>query len=314
MSKYSLDNRPKYIYDEEQLINYWCVGFLNIDTNEIIRFKVFQDENKTINEIQQFIDFCSKCIKDKAIWIGFNNLNYDYPKCHKILGQSLFYRRESHDNFLNMSTDTCLWLFYHMTQDLINQQFDITGKRDTIPEWKHHIQQLDLFKIWHFDNKARMTSLKALEIAMGLDNVEDMPFKYNESINVNDIPIIESYNDNDLHATKEFYNITIGNTENPLYKGQDKIKLRIELSEKYNVNLLNKNDVAIGKELIVTRVSEKLNMDTKDIRKLRTYRKEIKVKNIIFPHIEFLSSEFNHVLSTYNNMILTSKDLEDVKE
>jgi hypothetical protein len=33
------------------------------------------------------------------------------------------------------------------------------------------IRQLDLFKMWHYNNAARSTSLKALEISMNFNNV-----------------------------------------------------------------------------------------------------------------------------------------------
>ena len=39
-----------------------------------------------------------------------------------------------------------------------------------------HVPQVDLYKIHHFDNKARTTSLKALEFNMRMDNISDLPF------------------------------------------------------------------------------------------------------------------------------------------
>src|SRR5690606_12612270 len=103
------------------------------------------------------------------------------------------------------------------------------------------IPQLDLFKIWHYDNKARMTGLKKLEIAMGYDNVQDMPYGHDMEItDVFQVADILEYNMNDVLATAEFYERTI-----------PKLELRRGVRRKYGLECMNYSDSKIGEELML---------------------------------------------------------------
>lgn len=66
-----------------------------------------------------------------------------------------------------------------------------------------------------------------------------------------DIPLVLSYNKNDVVATNEFLNITQGQTELPLYKGKNKIQLRYAIAHKFRLNGMNFNDIKLGTELIL---------------------------------------------------------------
>ena len=67
----------------------------------------------------------------------------------------------------------------------------------------------------------------------------------------------------------------------------DKIKLRKELSKKYNINLTNTNDVKIGGEIFAKLLSKKKKISIWELKQMRTYRSSINLGNIIFPYIEF---------------------------
>jgi len=293
-----------YIYDEEQLLNYWCVGFLEVDTGKVFRYEVYKCGDIVVNQLEQFTQFVANCKQRGDTWVGFNNLFYDYPKIHRVIEQSLYYRRTSKDNFLNWNIDDLLQVLYKLSQEIIAEQ-DSRRRTMSIPVNKHHVKQIDLFKVWHLDNMAKLTSLKQLEINMDLELVEDMPLPYDQEVHIEDIPLISMYNDNDLHATHKFYNITIGNTYLPLYKGQNKLKLREELSEKYGINLTNSNDVAIGKDIITHRIAERLDMEERELRKLRTYRESVPISEVILPHISFNTPLFNGILEKYQKMVVT---------
>ena len=123
------------------------------------------------------------------------------------------------------------------------------------------LKQLDLFKIWHYDNLAKSTSLKALQIAMDLPLVEDMPFDHRHWITTfEEINEVLSYNKNDVYATNVFLDITLGKTELPLYKNKDKIKIRQDLQRKYGIRGLNYNDIKLGTELILQLYCKKFNL------------------------------------------------------
>lgn len=308
-----------FIYDEEQFRNYHCIGFLSLRTNIIKRFEVYVVDNTyVLNDLEEFVKFVNWCIDHKATWIGFNNLKYDYPKSHYIIDNTVRTRRESRFNFLNLTPNTLMDSLFEKSQDLVKNVF---GKnRVFIPsESQHIIKQIDLMAIWHFNNKAKLTSLKALEIAMRLNNVEDMPLSFDATVLQEHIPIIRKYNDNDLYATAIFYELTRGWTEDinlteeqrNMYTNQDKLLLRKELSDAYKVNMMNMNDVAIGKEICLQILSQETGMNVDDLRKLRTWRKEVNLKDAIPSFISYKTSEINKVLDYFKTAKMSMEDVEE---
>ena len=99
-----------------------------------------------------------------TIMTGFNSLRFDYPLLHRII-QTL-----SRD--INIKGRELLKLINVWSAMLINSQ---EGYQNEIRN--PFIKQRDLFRIHHFDNKAKRTSLKGLEFVMRMDNVQELPFK-----------------------------------------------------------------------------------------------------------------------------------------
>jgi DNA-binding TFAR19-related protein (PDSD5 family) len=58
------------------------------------------------------------------------------------------------------------------------------------------------------------------------------------------------YCENDVMATYEFYKVTIGDCEHPLYKGNNQIELRQDIQEEFGIPCLNYSDSKIGDEMI----------------------------------------------------------------
>jgi len=79
------------------------------------------------------------------------------------------------------------------------EQFANTVKLD-----ERYVKQIDLFKIHHFDNKAKMTSLKMLEFNMREQNIEDLPFPVGQELNPDEIDVLIKYNEHDVEMTRVF--------------------------------------------------------------------------------------------------------------
>ena len=140
-------------YDEECYPNIFTCCFIHAATGMELLYEISDRKN----EQSQLIDMVFNLGRSKAIGIGFNNLSYDYPLLH----------------FVVNNPGCTLDEIYAKSQSQIKpagQWPEIIWDCDQI------VQQIDLFKIHHFDNKARHTSLKALEVAMKSPNVKDLPF------------------------------------------------------------------------------------------------------------------------------------------
>ena len=82
--------------------------------------------------------------EEKFIQCGFNNLAYDYPLLHH-------YLRHWEKEYEIQPGRIIAERLYDKSQYLVNELFTEV-KKPLIP-------QIDLYKIWHYNNKARATSL-----------------------------------------------------------------------------------------------------------------------------------------------------------
>ena len=271
------------VYDIECLSNFFSyTGYCRQD-NKYYQFVIHSSRNDYDKLIKHLF-------RDKLIMIGYNCDNYDYPVLHHMINH--------YDMYITLSGFDLSQRIYQKSQEIISMDFS------AIADWNKKIKQIDLFKIWHYDNAAKSTSLKALEISMRLPFVEDMPFSHEHWIQETDITFILEYNKKDVIATNEFLNITLGKTNHPLYSGKNKIEIRQILQKKYKLNCLNWNDIKLGTELILKLYCSKFNLDPAKVRKLRTFRSEILLKNCIPKWCNFKTSNFNKLIDFFNSSVI----------
>lgn len=277
-------DRNSYVYDIETLKSCFTYTGLNIDTEEIVQYVIHKDRDDTYELYQHLI----RCKGQ----IGFNNVNFDYPVIHYFL---LNVNRWIYQDKLN--SEEIVTMLYQRAQDIINAQdtdnfFNIVA----IKQKDVKIVQLDLFKVWHYNNKARSTSLKSLEISMNYPNVMDMPISHTrDDIRLDEIDSILEYNLNDVLATFAFYKRSV-----------EKIALRKQIQAKYGIPCINFSDSKIGESLLLDLYTKQTNTDPWDIKKLRTHRSAIYLNEIIFNYIKFESKEFNELLEFFRNTVVTN--------
>lgn len=159
-----------------------------------------------------------------------------------------------------------------------------------------HIFNLDIFKILHLDNKNRRVGLKWCQYMIDWENIEDMPFYRAVQSEAEANEIIE-YCINDVRSTEYLFDIN-----------KKELQLRINLGAKYNINLLNASNSKIGSELMLKLYCERTKRDPYNVRRLRTERDIIKLREIIFPYIKFDSDEFSGLLRWFKDKSLTPLD------
>jgi len=190
------------------------------------------------------------------------------------------------------------------------------ANHELFPEYRESdlsIKQLDLFRIHHFDNKNRRVSLKRLEFEMDLENIEEMPISHvKESLTTEDITLITEYCINDVKATYQFYLVTIGQTDHPLYKGDNKIELRQDIEAEFGIPCLNYSDSKIGDEMIKKFYCQEKGIDYKELPKKGFFRKSIDVNKCIAPYVSFQTPELKQFLARIKKLKLGMQD--DFKE
>ena len=147
-----------YIYDIETFPNVFTLAVEHAEAPIQWMFEISEWRNDS-RDICLFLDYLKK---ENARMVGFNNLGFDYPVLHTL------YRMGKADASV----------LYDKAQAIISSQNKDFGKWDHLVKPSDRVvPQIDLFKIHHFDNKARTTSLKSLEFNMRSATIEDLPFK-----------------------------------------------------------------------------------------------------------------------------------------
>lgn len=278
--------KQPWIYDIEQLKNCHTNTFMNTETGELKSFVI----HNLRNDIEDYINFLETQV---YVLIGFNNLEYDYPLLHFLLLRKKYFKKAN--------ADTINEFLYKASQDIINAKLE--NKFVQIRYKDEIIHQVDLYKIWHFDNKAKSTSLKALQAHMGYWNVQEMPIHYTSTIKtLDEIEQILSYNINDVKSTYEFYLITRGRTNNVVYKDKDRLQLRFDINKEYGINCLNFNDVKLGVEIVLKEYCQETYSNLYDVKKLRTYRNLINLKDLISNKIQFKTEPFKNLLHWFQSI------------
>ena len=268
------------VYDIETLSNLFTYTGFDAKQKEWYQFVICNWRNET--EL-----LYNHLFRDKICQVGFNNESFDYPVLHHFINH--------YDEYKTMSGQEIAQDLYNKSQDIINQEFSVIADKNK------YIRQIDLFKIWHYNNKARATSLKDLEVAMNMKNVEEMPIHHTHWCREGDEELILKYNLNDVEATYNFLLTTLGKTEYSLYKGKNKIELRQKLNKKVNINCINMPDVRIGEYLMLQLYSRAIGANPYDIKQLRTPRSSIKLGDCIPKWCNIQSKEFNKFLNSIKN-------------
>ena len=267
-----------YIYDIESYSNLFCVTFKQ--AGEPHRW-VFEISHRR-NDISALCAFVQTLRTWGSRMVGFNNIGFDYPVLHSILTRP------------DMATAASI---NQTVKYIINKPHEdrfghVIWDRDQI------VPQLDLFKIHHFDNKAKYTSLKILEYNMRSSNVQELPFPPDTVLTESQMDVVLTYNGHDVDETEAFYWYSI-----------DLTRFREELSEKYGRNFLNHNDTKIGKDYFIMRLEEAspgacYDMSSGSRRPRQTVRQQIALRDVVLPYIQFQQPEFNRIMEWFKDQVI----------
>lgn len=274
-----LDNA--IVYDIETLPNVFTLTMecLNSSVSSTWEISQYRDDR---HELMQWFNWLSQT---QTPMIGFNTVHFDYPVIHALFNQPYMTWGQIYDkaqSIIGNYTDR----FAHVIWD-----------RDRFAP------QIDLFKIHHFDNKAKTTSLKALQINMRSPNVRESRLPFNLAAAQCDIDSeLIPYNHHDVTETKRF-----------AFYSMKAIEFRVGLIPQFGIEVMNYNDTKIGEKMLEQRLGDDVCYDRSTGRKTKrqTPRTRIALNDIIFPYIKFQNPEFNRVLSFMKEQVLTPDELTD---
>ena len=267
------------VYDIETLKPLFLYCGLDIQTGNRVAFRL----DEWIDEL----DSLCKHLEKDYYWVSYNGISYD--------SQVLQFILDNNQYWINLSNKEILAIIYKFSQKVIE-----TSKYELQPIYKEDyldVKQIDLFKIHHFDNKARRCSLKWLQFAMNYKSVEEMPYKHDtEYFTPEQIQEIISYCWNDVESTYELYLYTIGAVNHPDY-GTNMIQDRLDVigEFKFSIKALSWSNVKIGDEInkkVYMGLSGLNERQIMDLKFQRGVTKRFTFADCIPKYVKFKTPEF----------------------
>jgi hypothetical protein len=286
-----------FIYDIETMQELFLIHVYDPQEDKGYDFLISQWHNNFDGFIKLLHD------NPEHYWVGYNNLRFDAQVVEWVL--------RNYEEWHEASGLEIAGKIAQKAADVIHD-----ANFEVFPEFREDqlsFKQIDLFKVNHYDNKNRMVSLKRLEFEMDLENIEEMPIHHTKTnMTKDEIALTMDYCRNDVHATYEFYKITTGNCDHPLYKGNNQIELRQDIEEEFGIPCLNYSDSKIGDEMIKKYYCEQKGIKLTELPKKGFFRKEIRVKNCIADYVEFKTPQLKLFLKKMKGTVLGLQD--DFKE
>lgn len=264
-----------YTYDQETFINcYLFIGKFE-DSDQLYVFEI-SDRRNDRDALLQHLNWLKSC---GVYMVGFNSLGFDYPITHELL-----------NNPWNFSALRA----YQFAQNIIHSQAHEGRGFHQIKLTDRLLPQIDLFKINHFDNRAKTTTLKALQFAMRSDSVEDLPYDPHTPLTSSQIDELISYGCHDVTETEKF-----------LIKNKHQIAMRKDILDQgiLSGDVLNYSEVKIGTELLIKRIGRHKCFLHKSTPR-QTFRDKVEFKDVILPSISFRTDHFQEVLDWFRKQTI----------
>lgn len=279
-----MDRTKDWVWDIETYKHAFTFSIVRADG----KFKKTFEVSARVNEVDRILTCLDYLHDNEHRLVGFNSCGFDYPIIHKLIDNR---------DALPKTGKALAAKVFHWAQQQIDS-FKNDGFGYTVKTEDQYVKQVDLYRIWHFNNKAKATGLKMLEFNMRLDNIEDLPYDIEEELTDEMLDDIKAYNEHDVACTLAFYNASAS-----------QIEFRDNLSIKLGRDFTNADDTKIGAEyfqmeLEKAGISLYTHKDGKRVTK-QTKRDKIAIKDCLFNYYSFTRPEFQAIYDWFSKQVIT---------
>ena len=273
---------------------HWVMDYETICNTFVAVFQHYKDEsvrkvfviNKDQNDIKEFCQFLAECRSKNQWHISYNGLEFDAQITQHVMKHQQLYAKMPGDQIADK--------IYAYAQETISRKN--RGEFVEFAPYKLWIRQIDLFKLNHWDNKAKSSSLKWVQYAMDWENVEEMPHHHTEPVtDSHTLQKVISYCINDVLSTKQI-----------LDHSKEQIKLRQVLTKEYGIDLYSASEPRISKELFLFFLEQKTGIEKAELKRMRTPRTHIVLGDCILDYVKFQTPEMQKMLDFFRKTVITS--------
>lgn len=274
-------------YDIETYPNFFSIGILHAHSDYYAEFECseYRDDSEAMFALLGML------ARERVEMVGFNSVGFDYPVIHHLIRCCFDDRGERQVRF-----GVAVAQAAYAKAEMIIKGGDRFA--NTIWEADRIIPQIDLFKLNHFDNMAKATSLKVLQFTMRADSVEDLPIEPGTFLTREQADETRRYMRHDIDETKRFGVLCA-----------PEIEFRRTMLREMSGDVLNWSDVKIGAEYLIQRLGKKLCYEydkNNDRQPRQTKRPSIKVADILFPYLRFNRPECVALLERFRARTITN--------
>lgn len=251
----TINGKTVVVYDVEVFPNVFSCTLKNTENGQVT---VFEISNRK-NQIWQLVSFFENA---EYLFCGYNNIHYDNPIISFIL--------------MNKGT---MPNFYGKITNTISKLSDTIVNSEDFESWKTYkyaklFDTMDLLTML-FSQKLRV-GLKEMQVTMQYRNVQEYEGDFNAPLPDDEIDRMLAYNLNDVLSTEELLN-----------RCKKEIELRVGIQKEFGIDVLSKDGMTIGTEILKTKYLEKTGKSWWDIKDLRSPCDMIDLNEVIFPFIYF---------------------------
>lgn len=212
-----MSTRPVCVWDIEIYVNWFAIGFLEVGGRE--RMTTFERSDTQKLNIPALMNLLQK-------WqiVSFNGINFDIPILSlALMGAKTRLMKQCCDDIIQGG------LRYWE----VEQQYNCY-----IPQYVDHI---DLAEV--SPGSPQKPSLKLYAGRMHSAKMQELPINHSKEVNEHEIELLRKYHVNDLRVTRDLY-----------LELKPQIDLRVQMSERYGVDVRSKSDAQVAEAVIKTEV------------------------------------------------------------
>lgn len=269
-------NKPVVVYDIECFSNLLVCVLYNTESKKLASYEISNRKN----DIGKIVNLFKL---DMFYFCGYNSKFYDDPLINYII--------MDYDNLYNKSSFEQNYLIKNVSNLIIEKPIEYWST------YKHAniFRSFDLMSM-SFSKKNRC-GLKELEVTMNFENVEEFQGDFNKPVHNDKIDEVIQYCINDVLATNRLLELK-----------EEDIQLRLDVGKTYKINVLSKDNVNMGMNILKKAYLDKTNKQWDDIKNLRSPCEIIDFNEVILPFIHYSSPELQKLLVELKNTKIKPDD------